>query len=461
MAVHCILSSAVGTQNGSSWTNAYTSVPAGTNLVRGDTYYIGDGIYPALNFTPSTAGTSVITLQKATPSDHGPSTGWLDSFGDGEALFSSTGRCMTMAQDVGYITINGVYGTPGSTGTYGIRMYSSASRDADSRIIEYDSGGLFISTGANHNVTLQYIELDFNNGTAKGSAAASKSFLWNPARDCNNWLLQNLYIHDSSGYAIYCDSGGTGWKVDHCFMDKNGGAGGASAHYETMWWRNKVSSIVSNNTFRDTINGDITGWLMLGNNISTQVYGNLFYTTDPTGTTYAAGGNGIIATWSHVADVNDTLLIVNNTLVDIPTNGGFNPKIFFPEHTSEGSDFDRNVYIYNNLLMASSCSITVEAIGSSNAFNAFGNGATPSGSNQQTGVLTSIFNNYGADDFTLAAHTNAGSSAALASPDAYGTVRSLPDRGAFELGSTTTPATTSFMFGKAEKSFVYMYMGRR
>jgi hypothetical protein len=68
----------------SDWTNACDTLPAA--LQRGATYYIADGIYPGYDFNLP-AGTSLITVKKATPAQHGTSTGWQDAFGDGQANF--------------------------------------------------------------------------------------------------------------------------------------------------------------------------------------------------------------------------------------------------------------------------------------------------------------------------------------------------------------------------------------
>jgi len=77
---------ASGSNNGSDWSNAYTSLPS--SLVRGSTYYIADGSYSGKTFSTSESGSTVITIKKATPGDHGTNTGWQNSYGDGQATFS-------------------------------------------------------------------------------------------------------------------------------------------------------------------------------------------------------------------------------------------------------------------------------------------------------------------------------------------------------------------------------------
>src|ERR1017187_8394658 len=43
-ATHYVRASATGSNDGSSWASAFTSIP--TSLVRGDTYYIAGGTFP-------------------------------------------------------------------------------------------------------------------------------------------------------------------------------------------------------------------------------------------------------------------------------------------------------------------------------------------------------------------------------------------------------------------------------
>src|SRR5688572_7568629 len=77
---------ATGLGNGSDWNNAFGSLPA--TLVRGATYYIADGNYSRYTFDDPVSGTQVITIKKATVADHGTSTGWQNTFGDGTAVFT-------------------------------------------------------------------------------------------------------------------------------------------------------------------------------------------------------------------------------------------------------------------------------------------------------------------------------------------------------------------------------------
>src|SRR5438445_6253385 len=79
-ANHYVRIGAGGANNGSDWTNAFTSIPSGTRMVRGDTYYLAAGSYGAYTFNTAESGTSGITIKAATIADHGTSTGWSNTY---------------------------------------------------------------------------------------------------------------------------------------------------------------------------------------------------------------------------------------------------------------------------------------------------------------------------------------------------------------------------------------------
>lgn len=76
---------AAGSGTGLDWTNAYAALPS--TLVRGTYYLIADGAYAGKSFNTAASGTTLITVRKATTTDHGTATGWSAAFGDGQATF--------------------------------------------------------------------------------------------------------------------------------------------------------------------------------------------------------------------------------------------------------------------------------------------------------------------------------------------------------------------------------------
>lgn len=90
MAVVCIRQGATGSDNGVDWTNAYPSWAAyvSAGITRSDEPYVAGGTYAEeMACATATSGTTVITVKKATVSDHGTDTGWSAGYAT-QATFS-------------------------------------------------------------------------------------------------------------------------------------------------------------------------------------------------------------------------------------------------------------------------------------------------------------------------------------------------------------------------------------
>ena len=138
--------------NGSDWASAcsgFTGSCAIGSLVRGDTYYVGNGTITSGATTWNTAdsGTSVITIKKATVADHGTDTGWSSTYA-GQAVFNQRN---TISTD--YWTFDGVSGDydTGGVGSYGFQF-------------KYSVGSAGAQTLGNY-VTLRYIDCAGYTGT--------------------------------------------------------------------------------------------------------------------------------------------------------------------------------------------------------------------------------------------------------------------------------------------------------
>jgi hypothetical protein len=120
-ANHYIRADATGNNDGTDWTNAWTDLPA--TLVRGDTYYIGDGEYGGYSFDDAESGTYYITIKKATVADHGTETGWDNAYGDGQAVFTGTGNNYLISFSESYYVFSGVAASdPSDSSTYGFKI---------------------------------------------------------------------------------------------------------------------------------------------------------------------------------------------------------------------------------------------------------------------------------------------------------------------------------------------------
>jgi hypothetical protein len=80
-----VRASATGSDDGSSWDDAYTALPE--TLTRGHVYFIAAGNYPRYTFDDAESGTERIAVLRATVNDHGDGAGWQDAFAEGEAVF--------------------------------------------------------------------------------------------------------------------------------------------------------------------------------------------------------------------------------------------------------------------------------------------------------------------------------------------------------------------------------------
>ncbi|MGE0786629.1 MAG: hypothetical protein AB7S26_13240 [Sandaracinaceae bacterium] len=86
MACYYVREGASG--DGSSWASAFPALPP--TLVRGATYFVAAGTYPAYTFDDALDGTRRITIKRALEGDHGTAEGWDSTYGMGQATFDST-----------------------------------------------------------------------------------------------------------------------------------------------------------------------------------------------------------------------------------------------------------------------------------------------------------------------------------------------------------------------------------
>jgi len=119
---------ATGAGDGSDWSNIapWSSVP----LVRGNVYFLQSGTYGSKVLDTAVAGSTYVSIKKATASAHGAEAGWLDSYGTGTADFGG-GASLTITTS--YWDIDGVTGGgPGSWQSgHGITFNNAAGNAID------------------------------------------------------------------------------------------------------------------------------------------------------------------------------------------------------------------------------------------------------------------------------------------------------------------------------------------
>src|SRR5689334_10364239 len=119
---------ASGANNGTTWTDAFTSMSALQTAVNNGTIHRGDHIYlgpssggGTLMITMPESGTTYLYIQRATIADHGSAVGWNNALATGQCVISGF---PVIDIRTGYIDIDGKTGS--GTSGYGIRLNNIA-----------------------------------------------------------------------------------------------------------------------------------------------------------------------------------------------------------------------------------------------------------------------------------------------------------------------------------------------
>ncbi len=299
-ASHYIKPGASGNGLGTDWVNAMTSLPS--TWIRGDVYYLADGNYPAQVFSTPASGSAPITLRKATPYDHGTDTGWLDTLGDGQAVFNGMLEFTSP-----YWAIDGVTGGGAANQwnqNFGIRIVEK--RDAYALIrINY--------TGNSHDISLSHLDLE-----GKGSVSGQGGYYSNDGvaiyNNAENITLSYAWLHETGRCPVFITSA---QNVLFEYLYVSSFYGSPAVHSEVMsagqgplgdiTWRYSLITAVKS-----------TGGLMF-NNIAQptshlHVYGNVFY--HPPGVVWDVA-NGVIGGWTSTSNAMNNVWVYNNTFINI------------------------------------------------------------------------------------------------------------------------------------------------
>lgn len=408
---HYIRTGALGNGSGNDWTNAYLSLPP--NLVRGDVYYIADGVYNGYYFDDSEHDTNKIYIIKANVLDHGTDSGWQNDFGDGVAQFTNT-----IYFETDYWVFDGKIG--GGAVQYGFKI-TTLSTNTDSKLLRFNNSA--------SNIKVSHIEMEH----------------------CGE---DNNYRQD----IVYCNTGASNITISHCYMhnvNRNimtiSGGSNWTIEYNTIANRHTNSdihgqhiqggpSIASNITIRFNIfkNCRGTGYIVPLDNSHHHwyVYGNVFYTTDMA---RYGSSSGLFGDTS--GDACDYMYFYNNTVVD---QGALNNGVDF--HKSNPDE----ICSFNNLFLNSESGYFFN--NGENAYNLFDN--LNAANDIEYGQYwpssqVELFINYFDDDFRLNKSTQNGKFL----PDQFkldmnGNERGADgiwDRGAFEF-DTRNAAPQNFRF---------------
>ncbi|MFT3769130.1 MAG: hypothetical protein QM820_27130 [Minicystis sp.] len=413
----CVGPTATGNGSGSDWNNmkAWSGTPK-----RGDTWYLADGTYAGKSFSVPVSSTTPITIKKATVSDHGPSTGWVNTLGDGQAAFSSG----IQFESSHWVLDGQTGGGPGKWNTgFGFRITSTNNSLANIRI-GYTSKA--------DDVTIRHVDLQ-----GKGSASTQGGGYSNDAvaiYGSSNVTLSHAWIHGAGRCPFFIDTASS--VFEYVWVQSYYGSSSVHSEVASIW--NFSGLPIGDITFRHNLFTHIvsTGGLMFDNSSNPSshlyVYGNVFY--KPAGDVWEEA-NGVIGGWTggggeemhNVWVYDNTFANVDqsslSTFPNIATGNRAMNNLFY---NSEAPDFSKfSTHDYNLFINSGGKAGEVHG-GSSTSGNPFTNSA---------GL-----------DFTLTANTAAGSN--LGAPfnvDGLGHQRSTWTRGAYEYCAAGTCGGTSSM----------------
>jgi len=407
-ANHYVRAGANGNGGGTDWTNAYNTLPS--SLVRGDTYYIADGNYGSYRFDDAMSGETFITIKKATSSDHGTNIGWNATYGDGQAIFSSSGTPISMYAS--YMIIDGQVGS-GKNG-HGF-VFQCTSGGANTRGLTFGS-----STGIT-DVILRHVEIS---NTITHTTTDCEVIYANNAAD--NVTIQYCYLHDCNYSAVIQTLNNDNWIIEHSVL--------ANAWSKEMWSDHDSTNITVRYCTVENFRG--TGGFIFEGVSNFNCYGNVFFNSDSSYDSYGVD-TAIIGTWYGKSEVGTNWRIYNNTFVNFQSTSMTAYRI--------GPEVGTGNVCYNNIFFNINGGVSFGSI--THDYNAFSGDNGVSESHAQTRLSADIFRDFNRNDFTLVTNTDAGIS--LPAPynrDINNNIRgadAIWDRGAYEYSSglaQTAPA---------------------
>jgi hypothetical protein len=338
---------------GTSWTDAFTNLPVynfTSYLIRGDTYYVGDGEYGStygMNFADTESGTTLITIKKAIAADHGTETGWDAGYGDGQAVWTQVEGTSTYAP---WGIVNDYYVFDGQTGGgpsswksgHGFKIVmldTSASPYKGRNGICFGTTGAVYTNQGNH-ITISHVEIQgpgANFHDMPGHRAFQSS--WTSVGAIGDYVgpdsitIDHCYVHDLSGVALYMVQGSNITWEYNAIVDQTSRSG-AEFHAEPVAFHGSRENMIFRYSLFENCGGTAGIAAKRNYNVldtgTTAIYGNVFYSTAAwiADTDEHRGfGEGIVSicvnsTDDAFADNPMTACYVyNNTMINLVANG--------------------------------------------------------------------------------------------------------------------------------------------
>lgn len=375
---------ASGTGAGTSYTNAYTTVSAGTAAaVRGDVVYVAGGAYnESVTCDTATSGTTTITIKKATIADHGAAGDWSDAY-DTQAVITSAGAAVTINSRY-WIWDGNSEGTGFGATSYGFKLVTTGTVD-DFK---------FCFGGRGNNITgtqLRYCELSAPapNGSLGCLAFEEKTAIF-VGSVSTGLIVEHNWIHGGLVCVCFSGNGPGGADQGDIFQYNNVEACAGQQHSEMIQLANTFDITIRYNVLRDLVDPS-TAYIEPQQNGTSNpvptgiyVYGNVFYAYAP-----GEGTENPSVLSMTAGEKCDTVFIVNNTFYGLNgSNNGFSGSNDTGVAFASGGVQSTNVTVKNNIWQ--SC-IFAPGIGGTNvvaAANRLNTGTSASFTSAATGVFT-------------------------------------------------------------------------
>lgn len=370
-ADHCVRPGLTYNGDGSTWgaatssggVGAYNALPA--TLVRGDTYYLADGNYGGYTFDDAVSGSTYIRIKKATVAEHGTHTGWDNSYGESQALFSGT-----IAFSSDFWEFNGQTGY--KKAGYGFKITTTACTSA-SKLIQLNNGC--------DDIIVKYVDMQhcgINTGISQDCFYAVAS----TDGGSRNITVSNCYMHDVNRVMMLLNYI-TNSTIENCYFWRRQDTV-AGTHGEAIsmnYCGTNANNTIRHNTFEDI---DGTGIIVIKDSIQSHfyIYGNLAFNSSASSTSFSPSQG--FATNTN-GDTNTYMHVYNNTIANIAGNDT-GIRWYCGSSGCTGSNADTNVS-YNNLWINTVPLFT----GTKHDYNAFSGSTTFGEINAQINLTNSFF----------------------------------------------------------------------
>jgi hypothetical protein len=214
-ANYYVLKGATGTNNGSSWTNAWNEINQinWSTVACGDTVWLGGGTYTTSTTIAKTCiSAAPLTVESVLSTDTVPASapGYTTAVLN-QVLLSNSGIDIDSGA---YITLNGRKGTIGTSSTFGISMQCPSGNSCGPIVV----GG----SAAASNVTLTYLELYgppcvTSGGSGEGSCTGDTHGVDHGSAATTNLLMDHMWMHRFS--EIVRPYQWTGYTIQYSDLD--------------------------------------------------------------------------------------------------------------------------------------------------------------------------------------------------------------------------------------------------